>query len=131
MLRRYARSVNGPLFAAVLVGREALFAVTAVFAPASHSVLQGNGTSDGGGVFGCVGFCPQPLAGGGHCFAKETAMRYPAGSWMTGDGVCLNEARRVPEGQGVGRYGLIGSWDVSKVESMAWRECIWHVLLPF
>ena len=119
------RSAHGLLYVAVLVWRGTLFTATAVFTPVGRAILQGDGTSDGGGVFGCVGPCPQNLVGKkGHfyCVSEEKVIQHPEGSWMTGDGVCLNAARKVPDGQGSDEYGLIESWNVGKVVDMGWRE---------
>ena len=84
----------------------------AAFAPGSRAELVPS--SGEGGVFGCVGAC-------GASLATVEGMTYcgsSAGSWRTGTGVCVNADTDVPSGQGTGKYGAIGSWDVSAVESL-------------
>ena len=82
-------------------------------------VLPGTGTSDGGGVFQCVGACGQGLTNAG----TGDSLCY-SGSWTTGNGHCTTyAAMSVPSGQGDGTHGAIGSWDVSNVQSMRRREC--------
>jgi len=96
--------------------------VEAVFVPRNRADLQGTGTSDGGGVFQCVGACGQGLlsAGTGYSFCSSSAN----GPWESGSGACTTyAAMSVPSGQGDGTHGAIGSWDVSNVQSMKYREC--------
>jgi hypothetical protein len=95
----------------------------AVFVPRNRTELQGTGISDGGGVFQCVGECGQSLidvgTGDSFCFS------FANGPWESGSGACTTyAAMSVPSGQGDGTHGAIGSWDVSNVKSMRWRECI-------
>ena len=69
-----------------------------------------------GGVFGCVGACGQALTGAVHTNCPMGAN----GPWESGTGVvCVNANNDVPNGQGTGKYGEIGSWNVSSVESMS------------
>ena len=97
-------------------GRTTIFA-DAAFAPRSRTELQGNGGSTLG-VFGCIGSCGQsPLPTSGdytYCFG---------GAWISGTGnPCNNADTGVPNGQGTGTYGTMGSWDVSKVDNMGWSK---------
>ena len=95
-------------------GRMMIFA-DAAFAPRSRTELQGNGGSTLG-VFGCIGSCgqsPLPKAG--------TYTYCSVGAWISGTGnPCKNANRDVPNGQGTDTYGTMGSWDVSKVDNMAY-----------
>ena len=99
-------------------GRTTIFA-DAAFAPRSRTELQGDG---GGtlGVFGCVGSCgssPLPTTSSGYTYCYN-------GAWTSGTGnSCNNAATDVPNGQGTGTYGTMGSWDVSKVDNMGWSKC--------
>ena len=88
-------------------------AAEAAFAPGSRAELVPS--SGQGGVFGCVGACGASLA----TFEGVTYCKSSAGSWRTGTGVCVNADTDVPSGQGTGKYGAIGSWDVSAVENLA------------
>ena len=46
------------------------------------------------------------------------------GPWESGDGTtCANADSDVPSGQGDGKYGAIGSWNVGKVTDMGYSEC--------
>ena len=89
--------------------------VEAVFAPRNRAELQGDGGAELG-VFGCVGACGRGLENAG----KSTSFCSPSanGPWESGDGACVNADKDVPDGQGTGKYGAIGTWDVSEVESM-------------
>eukprot|EP00946_MAST-07B_sp_MAST-7B-sp1_P002232 g2232.t1 len=91
-----------------------MLAVEAVFTPRTRAELQGDGGAEKG-VFGCVGECGvSPLENAG------TASSYCSqGAWNSGTGICANANSGVPNGQGTGTYGVIGSWDVSGVHSMA------------
>ena len=99
-------------------GRMIMFA-DAAFAPRSRTELQGDG---GGtlGVFGCVGSCgssPLPTSSG-YTYCNN-------GAWTSGTGnSCNNAATDVPNGQGTGTYGTMGSWDVSKVDNMGWSKFV-------
>ena len=99
-------------------GRISIFA-DAAFAPRNRNELQGDG---GGslGVFGCVGSCgssPLPTSSG-YTYCNN-------GAWTSGTGnSCNNAATGVPNGQGTGTYGTMGSWDVSKVDNMGWSKFI-------
>mgnify|MGYP004183832589 CR=1 FL=1 len=87
----------------------------AVFAPRNRAELQGDGGAELG-VFGCVGECGRSLlnAGTSNSFCSSSAN----GPWESGNGTCVNADKDVPSGQGTGKYGAIGTWDVSEVESM-------------
>ena len=92
----------------------------AAFTPNSRSELQGNGGSTLG-VFGCVGSCGGSLDDNGYtyCFFSRN------GPWEDGTGnPCTNANTDVPSGQGTGKYGIIGSWDVSKINDMRMSKCI-------
>ena len=100
--------------------------VDAAFTPNGRSELQGNGVSLLG-VFGCVGEC----AGFDY---MVTSGPYPYcsihtyGPWKLGTGnPCTNAYTDVPSGQGTGKYGTIGSWDVSKINSMAFSKLGCHL----
>ena len=99
----------------------ALGGVGAEFAPRNRAELQGDGTAGGGGVFGCVGACGQSLS----VYQGYTYCHYSAnGPWESGDGTtCANADSDVPSGQGDGKYGAIGSWNVGKVNDMRRSEC--------
>ena len=96
-------------------------AVEAAFTPRTRAELQGDGTAGGGGVFGCVGKCGQSLSGSsGNTYCSSNAN----GPWESGDGTtCANADSDVPSGQGDGKYGAIGSWNVGKVTNMQYSEC--------
>eukprot|EP00946_MAST-07B_sp_MAST-7B-sp1_P002443 g2443.t1 len=86
----------------------------AAFAPRSRAELMPS--SGTGGVFGCVGACGQSLSvWGSYTYCSP----YANGPWESGNGVCANADSDVPSGQGTGKYGAIGSWDVSAVGSLA------------
>jgi hypothetical protein len=99
-------------------GRTTIFA-DAAFAPRSRTELQGDGGSNLG-VFGCVGSCGQsPLReSSGYNYCSTGDWRYSG----TGN-PCNNANTDVPNGQGTGTYGTMGSWDVSKVDNMRWSKC--------
>ena len=101
--------------------RRVLGGVGAEFAPGNRGELQGDGTAGGGGVFGCVGACGESLSTlSGYTYCSYTG----DGPWESGDGTtCLNADSDVPSGQGDGKYGAIGSWNVGKVTDMAYSEC--------
>ena len=40
---------------------------------------------------------------------------HPAPDWGTGNGICLNSNISVPVSQGNGTYGVVRSWDLSKM----------------
>ena len=85
----------------------------AAFAPRSRAELMPS--SGTGGVFGCVGACGQNL----YSVMSYTLCHSDAnGPWESGNGVCANADSDVPSGQGTGKYGAIGSWDVSAVGSL-------------
>ena len=97
-------------------GRTTIFA-DAAFAPRSRTELQGDGGSTLG-VFGCVGSCGRSLS----VFNSYTYCA--SGDWTSGTGnPCNNANTGVPNGQGTGTYGTMGSWDVSKVDNMGWSKC--------
>ena len=103
-------------------------AAEAAFAPGSRAELMPS--SGEGGVFGCVGACGESLQSSG----DTTFCSSSAGSWRTGTGVCVNADTDVPSGQGTGKYGAIGSWDVSAVESLAygaWDLFFYIIFTPF
>ena len=86
----------------------------AAFAPGSRAELGGPSSGEGG-VFGCVGACGASLT----TYGGMTYCPYNTnGPWKSGTGVCVNADTDVPSGQGTGKYGAIGSWDVSAVESL-------------
>jgi hypothetical protein len=90
----------------------------AAFTPRTRAELQGDGTAGGGGVFGCVGACGEGLTAGIYCHADAN------GLWESGDGnTCANADSDVPSGQGDGKSGAIGSWNVGKVTDMTYSEC--------
>ena len=97
-------------------GRMMIFA-DAAFAPSSRAELQGDGVSTLG-VFGCVGSCALiTFKGYTYCDSRS-------GAWASGTGdPCNNADTGVPNGQGTGTYGTMGSWDVSKVDNMAFSKC--------
>ena len=100
----------------------------AAFAPRSRAELVPS--SGEGGVFGCVGACGASL----NTYQGVTYCSSSAGSWRTGTGVCVNADTDVPSGQGTGKYGAIGSWDVSAVESLrtgAWDFFLFFLLSSF
>ena len=88
----------------------------AVFSPGTRTELQGDGTF---GVFGCIGTCGGPLKtynGNTYCDTGGCC----SSNWGHNTGnPCHNADTDVPSGQGTGKYGMIGSWDVSKVDNMA------------
>ena len=88
---------------------------SAAFAPNSRAELQA-------ATFGCVGACGQALSGSG----DGTYCHWDAnGPWESGTGSpCGNRDSIVPSGQGSGTYGVIGDWDVAKVTSMRYSECL-------
>ena len=88
---------------------------SAAFAPNSRAELQA-------ATFGCVGACGRALAGSG----DGTYCSWDAnGPWESGTGSpCGNRDSIVPSGQGSGTYGVIGDWDVAKVTSMSYSECL-------
>ena len=95
-----------------------MISADAAFAPGSRTELQGDG---GGtlGVFGCVGSCGRsPLRKRlGYTYCED-------GGWTSGTGnPCNNANTNVPNGQGTGTYGTMGSWDVSKVDNMRRGKC--------
>ena len=98
--------------------------VEAVFAPGNRAELQGDGGAELG-VFGCVGECGEGLkhAGEAYSYCSSDAN----GPWESGDGACVNADKDVPSGQGTGKYGAIGTWDVSEVESMNRSESPPHL----
>ena len=105
-----------------LVALWQMLAVDAAFAPSTRAELQGDGGAENyKGVVGCIGAC-ESLSGAGtsdsYCYWSSFGE-----PWRTGDGVCVNADRGVPIGQGTGTYGVIGSWDVSRVQSMKYSEC--------
>ena len=106
--------------AASLAGMWETFAVEAAFTPRTRAELQGDGTTGGGGVFGCVGACGQSLSGS----SGNTYCYHSGGAWHSGNGVCANANSDVPSDQGTGKYGAIESWDVSRVQSMVNSECV-------
>ena len=93
--------------------------VEAVFAPRNRAELQGDGGAELG-VFGCVGACGEGLkdAGISYWYCSSSAN----GPWESGNGTCVNADENVPDGQGTGKYGAIGTWDVSKVTDMSYSE---------
>ena len=101
----------------------------AAFTPNSRSELQGDGEGSLG-VFGCVGSCGSSLLQGRGdsfpiCISKT-------GNWASGTGKpCSNADTDVPTGQGIGKYGIIGSWDVSKINNMENSKCIQSMLPSF
>ena len=95
----------------------ALGGVGAEFAPRNREELQGDGGAEKG-VFGCVGACGQSLSGSSYCDYRAN------GPWESGNGVCVNADSNVPSDQGTGKYGAIESWDVSRVQSMRYSECV-------
>ena len=98
----------------------ALGGVGAEFAPRNREELQGDGGAEKG-VFGCVGACGRSLSVSG----GSTYCHYQAnGPWESGNGVCANADSDVPSDQGTGKYGAIESWDVSRVQSMRYSECV-------
>ena len=99
--------------------RRVLGGVEAEFAPRSRGELQGDGGAEKG-VFGCVGACGQSLSGS----SGETSCYNPGSAWHSGNGVCANANSDVPSDQGTGKYGAIESWDVSRVQSMRYSECV-------
>ena len=108
-------------------GRMMIFA-DAAFAPTSRTELQGNGGSILG-VFGCIGSCGQsPLptlsTSDDYTFCDDggwTSDDGDDGGWTSGTGnPCNNADTGVPNGQGTGTYGTMGSWDVSKVDNMGY-----------
>eukprot|EP00946_MAST-07B_sp_MAST-7B-sp1_P000859 g859.t1 len=105
---------RGLLVAMALLAR--LCHMEAAFTPSTRAVLQGDGTAGGGGVFGCVGECGQSLSGiSGSTYCDVRAN----GTWKSGDGTtCANADSDVPSGQGDGKYGAIGTWNVGKVTNM-------------
>jgi len=101
----------------------------AAFAPGSRAELVPS--SGEGGVFGCVGAC------GSASLSTSLGVTYCHGSndgpWESGTGVCMNADTDVPSGQGTGKYGAIGSWDVSAVESLqfgAWNLFFLYHIFP-
>ena len=100
----------------------------AAFTPSSRLELQGNG---GGtlGVFGCVGSCGGSLTVAGIGMDPGNFCRWDRdGPWETGTGnPCTNADTDVPSGQGTGKYGTIGSWDVSKINNMGNSKCIYNL----
>ena len=103
--------------------RRVLGGVEAEFAPRSRGELQGDGGAEKG-VFGCVGACGQNLSvyeGFTYCSSSAN------GPWESGNGVCANADSYVPSDQGTGKYGAIESWDVSRVQSMRFSECVCDV----
>ena len=99
--------------------RRMMISADAAFAPTSRTELQGDGGNTLG-VFGCVGSCgtsPLPIAHGVYTYCRD-------GGWSSGTGnPCNNANTGVPNGQGTGTYGTMGSWDVSKVDNMRWSKC--------
>ena len=100
----------------------------AVFTPRTRAELQGDGTAGGGGVFGCVGACGRSLTvdGAGSTYCSN-------GAWFSGNGVCANADTNVPSDQGTGKYGAIGSWDISVITSLergAWGYFIRIIISP-
>ena len=94
----------------------------AAFTPRNRAELQGGGTAGGGGVFGCVGECGDNLLT--HSFGYTYCYYDANGPWESGDGTtCANADSDVPSGQGDGKYGAIGSWNVGKVTDMGYSEC--------
>ena len=91
----------------------------AVFAPRTRTELQGDGGS-ALGVFGCVGSCMGSLSTvNGFTYCGD------GGSWRSGSGnPCNNANSGVPSGQGTGTYGSMGSWDVSRVDSMGMSKLV-------
>jgi hypothetical protein len=116
-------AVVPPLLLAALLWQ--MLAVEAVFTPRTRAELQGDGGAEKG-VFGCVGKCGASLqsAGTGSSYCTSGS-----GSWRTGTGICANANSGVPSDQGTGTYGVIGSWDVSGVRSMARSECAFRRIL--
>ena len=93
----------------------------AAFTPGTRAELQGTGTAGGGGVFGCVGECGQSLSDN---LGYKYCHPFANGPWESGDGTtCANADSDVPSGQGDGKYGAIGSWNVGKVTDMYRSEC--------
>ena len=76
-------------------------------------------------MFGCVGSCwtsQLRTSISGYTFCT-------GGAWISGTGnPCNNADTGVPNGQGTGTYGTMGSWDVSKVDNMAYCK---FLLLDF
>ena len=99
--------------------RRVLGGVEAEFAPRSRGELQGDGGAEKG-VFGCVGACGQGLS----VYQGSTYCNTASGVWGSGNGVCANADSNVPSDQGTGKYGAIESWDVSRVQSMRYSECV-------
>ena len=100
--------------------RRVLGGVGAEFAPRNREELQGDGGAEKG-VFGCVGDCGRSLSDiGGFTYCDGSVN----GPWESGNGVCANADSDVPSDQGTGKYGLIESWDVSRVQSMSFSECV-------
>ena len=94
---------------AVTVSAAAVNETAAAFAPNSRSELQA-------AAFGCVGACRALSGSGDGCYY---------GPWTSGTGdPCNNAGDSVPSGQGSGAYGVIGDWDVAKVTSMQYSECL-------
>ena len=93
----------------------------AVFAPRTRTELQGDGGS-ALGVFGCVGSCGGSLStssGSTYCSPSSN------GPWESGSGnPCNNANSGVPSGQGTGKYGTMGSWDVSSVDNMRYSKLV-------
>ena len=103
------------------VSRRVLGGVGAEFAPRNREELQGDGGPEKG-VFGCVGACGKNLSvsnssGFTYCFN-------PGSAWHSGNGSCVNIDSDVPSDQGTGKYGAMESWDVSRVQSMSFSECV-------
>ena len=94
--------------------------VEAVFAPRNRTELQGDGGAELG-VFGCVGMCggdPEKAGVLEKAGTSESHCTWRRSLWESGDGTCVNADENVPDGQGTGKYGAIGTWDVSK-----WSLC--------
>ena len=118
--RQVRKSSTGKLIGKTLLALLALrmraleLGAEAVFAPRTTAELKP--VSGTGGVFGCVGACGQALTGAVHTKCPMDAN----GPWESGTGVvCVNANNDVPNGQGTGKYGEIGLWNVSSVESMS------------
>lgn len=92
----------------------------AAFAPRTRIELQGDG---GGtlGVFGCVGSCGRSLSSSdGFTYCGTSGYHWESGSGNP----CNNANSAVPSNQGTGTYGTMESWNVSRVDNMAWSKFV-------
>lgn len=91
--------------------------VEAVFAPQTVAGAAPAKTQMELALIGCIGKC-----GDGRYNPPWPSMFgcRNGGAWATGSGnPCLNADDPVPNNQGSGKYGSIGSWDVSRLTSMS------------